>query len=104
MPDFVRAASKSEIPPGEMAVVEVNGKEVAIANLDGEFVCFDNSCTHRGGPLGEGLILEGGMVECPFHAGQFNMRTGEVVAAPPDEPIATYAVRVDGDDISVAVE
>lgn len=103
MAEFVRAASKSDIPPGEMAVVEVNGREVAIANLDGEFVCFDNACTHRGGPLGEGLILEGGIVECPFHAGQFNMRTGEAVAPPATDPVCTYEVKVDGDDISVAV-
>jgi len=103
MADFQKVASASDIPAGEMTVVEVNGEEVAIANIDGEFFCFSNSCTHRGGPLGEGLLLDGGIVECPFHAGQFNVRTGEVVAAPPTEPIATYPVQVDGDDISVAV-
>ena len=104
MADYQRVASASEIPEGEMTVVEVNGEEVAIANLgSGEFVCFNNSCTHRGGPLGEGLLLDGGVVECPFHGGQFNVRTGEVVAPPPTEPIATYPVQVDGDDISVAV-
>jgi nitrite reductase/ring-hydroxylating ferredoxin subunit len=50
------------------------------------------------------LLLEGGVVECPFHGGQFNVRTGAVVQAPPEEPIATYPIRVEGDDISVAVE
>ena len=103
MADFQRAAGASEIPPGEMKVVEVNGVEVVVANIDGEFVCFNNSCSHRGGPLGEGMLLDGGIVECPFHAGQFNVRTGEVVAAPPTEPIAVYPVQVDGDEISVAV-
>jgi nitrite reductase/ring-hydroxylating ferredoxin subunit len=48
-------------------------------------------------------LLEGCVVECPFHGGQFNARTGEVVASPPDEPVATYPVQVDGDDVSVAV-
>jgi nitrite reductase/ring-hydroxylating ferredoxin subunit len=103
MPDFQRVASAGDIPPGEMTIVEVNGEEVVIANVNGEFYCFNNSCSHRGGPLGEGLLLEGGIVECPFHAGQFNVRTGELVAAPPTEPIATYPVELNGDDVSVAV-
>ena len=52
--------------------------------------------------MGEG-VLEGEVVECPFHAGQFNVLTGEVVGPPPDEPLPTYEVKVDGDDVSVAV-
>ena len=102
MPEFVRVASASEVPPGEMKLAEVNDKEVVIANVDGKIVCFSNECTHRQGPMIEG-VLEDGIVECPFHAGQFNAITGEVVAAPPDEPLPTYEVQVDGDDVSVAV-
>lgn len=102
MPDFQRVASTSDIPPGEMMIFEVNGEEIVVANLNGDFVAFNNSCTHRGGPLGEGLLM-GDVVECPFHGGQFNARTGEVVASPPDEPVATYPVQVEGDEIKVAV-
>jgi nitrite reductase/ring-hydroxylating ferredoxin subunit len=101
MPEFVRVASASEIPPGEMLIVEVDGEEVAIANVDGEFCAFQNACTHRAGPLGEG-ILTGDVVECPFHAGQFNVRTGAVVAPPPEDPLKIYSVQLDGDDISIA--
>ena len=101
MPEFVKVASASDIPPGEMLIVEVGGEEIAIANLDGDFVAFQNACTHRQGPLGEG-ILTGDVVECPFHAGQFNVRTGGVVAPPPSEPLRTYAVQVEGDDVKVA--
>ena len=101
MADYVKVATVDEVPRGEMKIVEVNGEEVAIANLDGEFVAFSNACTHRGGPLGEGLLM-GDVVECPFHGGQFNVRTGEVVSAPPSEPVKTYAVQVDGNDIKVA--
>ncbi len=100
MVEFVRVASAGDIPPGEMMIVEMEGEEIVIANVGGEFYAFQNECTHRGGPLGEG-ILTGEVVECPFHAGQFNVKTGEVVAAPPSNPIATYAVQVDGDDIKV---
>lgn len=104
MAEYVTVASTSEIPPGEMKIVEVAGEEVAIANVDGEFCAFANTCTHKGGPLGEGLLLPGGVVECPFHGGQFNVRTGEVVAPPPSEPIKTYAVQVEGDSIKVAAD
>jgi nitrite reductase/ring-hydroxylating ferredoxin subunit len=103
MPELHRVATTSEIPPGEMKVVEVNGEEIAIANCDGDYLAFQNACTHKQGPLGEGLLLDGCIVECPFHGGQFNARTGEVVAAPPTEPIATFPVQVDGDDISITV-
>jgi nitrite reductase/ring-hydroxylating ferredoxin subunit len=102
MGEFTRVASTGDIPPGEMIVVEVEGEEVAIANVGGEFYAFSNSCTHKGGPLGEG-ILTGDVVECPFHAGQFNVRTGEAVAPPPTEAVLIYRVQVDGDDLSVAV-
>src|SRR5437868_1836319 len=100
MGEFVKGAAASEIPPGEMAIVNLDGQEVASANLNGELGALQNECTHRGGPLGEGILM-GDVVECPFHAGQFNIRTGEVVNAPPSEPIATYAVQVEGDDIKV---
>ena len=101
MPDFVKVATIDEVPPGEMKIVEVDGEEVAIANIDGDLRAFQNACTHRGGPLGEGLLM-GEVVECPFHSGQFNARTGEVVSPPPTEPLKTYAVQVDGSDIKIA--
>ncbi len=101
MAEFVRVASVGDVPPGEMTIVEVDGAEIAIANVDGEFVAFQNECTHRGGPLGEGILM-GDVVECPFHGGQFNVKSGEVVQAPPSEPIETYSVQVEGDDIKVA--
>jgi nitrite reductase/ring-hydroxylating ferredoxin subunit len=100
MTDFVKVATTDEIPPGEMKIVEVDGTDVVVANVGGEFVAFSNVCTHRGGPLGEGLLM-GDVVECPFHGGQFNVRTGEVVKAPPSEPLPTYRVQVDGSDVKV---
>lgn len=102
MGEFTRVAATNDIPPGEMLVVEVGGEEVAIANVGGEFFAFSNACTHRGGPLGEGTLTRD-VAECPFHAGQFNVRTGEVVAPPPSDPVRTFRVRIDGDEISVAV-
>jgi len=101
MAEFVRVASAGDVPAGEMLIVEVEGEEIVLANVDGQVYAFGNGCTHRGGPLGEGL-LEGDEVECPFHQGRFNVKTGEAVQEPPAEPIPTYEVQVDGDDIRVA--
>ena len=100
MGEFVRVAGVGDVPPGEMMIVELDGDEVAIANVAGEFYAFQNECTHRGGPLGEGILMDD-IVECPFHGGKFNVRTGEVVESPPSEPLATYSVQLDGDDIKV---
>ena len=101
MAEFVRVAGRGDVPAGEMLIVEVEGEEVVLANVDGEIYAFGNGCTHRGGPLGEGL-LEGDEVECPFHQGRFNVKTGEAVQEPPTEPVPTYQVQMDGDDIKVA--
>lgn len=101
MSEFVRVASVAEVPPGEMKVVEVDDQEVVLANVGGEIVAFGNECSHRGGPLGEGILM-GEVVECPWHAGQFNVKSGEVVGPPPDSSVRTYKVQVEGDDVSVA--
>ncbi|HEU4758921.1 MAG TPA: non-heme iron oxygenase ferredoxin subunit [Dehalococcoidia bacterium] len=102
MTEFVKVATAGEIPAGEMKIVEVAGHEVVLANVGGQFFAFASECTHRGGPLGEGLLMDD-VVECPFHGGQFNVRTGEVVSAPPSEPIKTYPVQVEGGEVKVAV-
>ena len=101
MAEFVRVAGRGDVPAGEMLIVEVEGEEVVLANVNGEIYAFGGECTHKGGPLGEGL-LEGDEVECPFHQGRFNVKTGEAVQEPPTDPIPTYEVQLDGDDIKVA--
>lgn len=101
MAEFVRVAGVGDVPAGEMLIVQIEGEDVVLANVDGEIYAFAGECTHRGGPLGEGL-LEGEEVECPFHQGRFNVKTGAVVDGPPEEPVRTYQVQVEGDDIRVA--
>ena len=75
MPHRVRIATRSEIPPGEGRIVVAMGRVLALFNLDGEYLAVDNTCPHRGGPLGEGH-LEGGVVVCPWHGWRFDLRTG----------------------------
>lgn len=102
MAEFVKVAQLDDVPPGTMYPVEMNGETVVLANLDGEVYAFGGVCTHRGGPLADGDLDEDGFVTCPWHAGQFDIRTGEVVSAPPTKSIPTYEVQLEGNDIKVA--
>ncbi|HZP26812.1 MAG TPA: non-heme iron oxygenase ferredoxin subunit [Dehalococcoidia bacterium] len=103
MPDFKKVATVAEVPQGEMKLVEVDGQEIVIANVDGAFYVFAAECTHMGGPLADGFLVND-VVECPWHGGQFDVKTGQVVAPPPPTPLPTYAVQVEGSDIQVAFE
>ena len=70
MPEYVKVAQASELEPNHGKLIEVQGKKIALFNLDGKFHAIDNTCTHRGGPLSEGE-LEGDEVTCPWHGARF---------------------------------
>ena len=101
MAEFVKVANLSDLGPGSSMTIEANGKAVALFNVDGAVYALDNTCLHRGGPLGEGF-LEGDVVACPWHMWEYNVRTGEKVGDP-SLKVATYAVEVEGNDITVQV-
>jgi nitrite reductase (NADH) small subunit len=101
MAEFVKVATLAELPAGSGKPVEVNGKAIALFNVDGKVYAIDNTCLHRGGPLGDGT-LEGEVVTCPWHMWEYNVRTGEFVANPSIK-VATYAVQIDGDDVKIAL-
>jgi naphthalene 1,2-dioxygenase system ferredoxin subunit len=96
--DFIRVAAVSEIPVGEMRIV-FNGR-VVVANVQGRFHAFGNSCPHAGGPIGEGF-LEGCVVECPWHAGQWDITTGQALTALATADIPVFEVRVVGEAVEV---
>ena len=100
MPAFVTACATSDIAPGAGKTLTVGGKELAVFNVDGAFHAIDNTCPHRGGPLGEGE-LEGCAVTCPWHAWTFDLKTGESLTD--DLKVAVYETRVEGGDLLIAV-
>jgi len=100
MSTFSRACAVSDVAPGTGKLVAVDGKEIALFNVDGTFYALDNECPHRGGPLGEG-DLEGCIVTCPWHAWQYDVRTGESITD--DLKVARYDAKVEGGDVLVAV-
>ncbi len=92
-----------QVAVGAALRVEVDGLAVAVFNVEGEFYVTDDACTHGPGLLSEGYI-DGDLVECNFHNGQFNIRTGEVAAPPCMIPVKTYRVTVDGGKVFIETE
>ena len=91
-----------DVAPGTAIKVERAGLELAVFNIDGEFYVTDDHCTHGPGSLSEGFI-EGDIVECNFHQGQFNIRTGEVVLPPCFVPVKTYPASVRDGKVTIEV-
>ncbi|HBA38792.1 MAG: hypothetical protein A2W10_04660 [Deltaproteobacteria bacterium RBG_16_55_12] len=102
MAEFVKAAKTDEIAPGQSKMLEVNGKKIAIFNVAGSFYAIDDTCSHRGGSLSQGMI-EGEKVTCPWHGAVFDIRSGEVLGPPAPKGVARYNVRVDGVQIEVEI-
>ena len=100
MQEFVKVAKTSDLSPGEIVLVEVGDEPILLSNVDGKFYAIGEVCTHAFGSLSDGEV-EGDLVQCPNHASRFNLKTGEVVDGPADEPVPCYSVRLEGDDILV---
>jgi 3-phenylpropionate/trans-cinnamate dioxygenase ferredoxin component len=98
----VAVASATEIKPGDVKMVDVNGRRVAIANADGSFYAFDDTCTHEECSLAEGF-LEGTVITCPCHLAQFDISTGRVVAPPAPRPVKTYPIRIEAGQLMIDV-
>jgi nitrite reductase (NADH) small subunit len=96
---FTKLAAQSDLPGvNEAREFSCNGKMVCVTNVDGEIYAMENTCLHRGGPLGEGVI-EGGKVICPWHGWAWDPKTGQ--AGPPDAKIAVYPVKIEGGDVLI---
>lgn len=98
---FERAAKQEEIPAGTIREVHVAGKAIALAHVEDKFYALENTCLHRGGPIGQGE-LKGGVVTCPWHGWQYQVSTGKVTFNP-EMSLKTYPVEVRGEEIWVDV-
>lgn len=92
---FVKAARVGEILPGQSKLVEIDDVRIALFNLEGEYYAIEDTCTHDGGPLVEGTIVNGCEVKCPRHGARFDIRTGQVTRLPATDAIPTYRVKVE---------
>ncbi|MBI1869432.1 non-heme iron oxygenase ferredoxin subunit [Candidatus Gottesmanbacteria bacterium] len=104
MSDLVKVAKISDIPEGSMKTFEVNGKRIAIANVDGDFFAIDDTCTHEQCSLGGEGVLDGTTVVCGCHGASFDVTSGKVLSLPAPTDVASYEVKVEGEDIMVRIQ
>ena len=102
MSDFVRVASLADLPANALMGITIAGTHVCLANADGTIYAFQDNCSHKDFPLHSGT-LEGTRLECAWHGGTFDLESGRAVRLPAVKPIRMYDVRIEGDDILVAL-
>ena len=84
-------------------LVDAGGRSLAVFRVGTTYYAIDNTCTHRGGPLAEGMLV-GEEVICPWHGAHFNVKTGAVCAPPAREGVKSFPVRIVGTDVEVEIE
>lgn len=115
----VTICSVEELPVGERIIEEIDGKEIAVFNINGEYVAVLNYCVHQSGPLCEGVISgtvdadpdkwkydwerEGQIINCPWHGWEFDLLSGKNLSSPEYELI-TYEVTTENNQIQVTVD
>ncbi|MHB1140321.1 MAG: non-heme iron oxygenase ferredoxin subunit [Sulfuricaulis sp.] len=103
MPDgFIKIGKVDELRPGSMKRVDIDGRRMLLANVNGRFCATDDTCTHEDASLSTGS-LRGELVKCPLHGSRFNVCTGEALEEPAEQDLKTYPVRVEGDNILVGL-
>jgi naphthalene 1,2-dioxygenase ferredoxin component len=93
-------ANVADVLPGTMMHVEVEGRHIALYNLDGDYYATDDICTHRRARLSDGY-LDGRIVQCPLHFGKFDFTTGLPMNPPCKIPLETFAVTLDNERLLV---
>ncbi len=88
-----------DVPPGTAKKVTVGGVDVLLANCEGRIYAIEDVCTHDGGALDQGELLEGCRIMCPRHGATFDVATGAALTLPAVMPVATFVVRVVGEDV-----
>ncbi|WP_298817312.1 Rieske (2Fe-2S) protein [Chloroflexus sp.] len=94
---------RSDLLPGQMRYVEIDGLPIGLANVAGTVYAFSDSCRHEGGPLSAGVLI-GHTVTCPWHGWTYDVRTGKSIVPPIGLRIATYPVEIIDDEIFVVIE
>jgi nitrite reductase/ring-hydroxylating ferredoxin subunit len=99
---LVTIARAGDLRPGEGKICEAGGRQIALFNVGGKFSAIENTCCHRGGPLGDGE-LDGNVVTCPWHGWQFDVTSGRCVAPNAQASVPSYPVTVEGDEVRIEI-
>jgi naphthalene 1,2-dioxygenase system ferredoxin subunit len=90
------------VPQADVTSVIVDGREIALYEVEGEVFATDNLCTHGAARLSDGF-LEGREIECPFHQGRFDVCTGKAMCAPLTQDLRVYPVRIENNRVLVNI-
>lgn len=96
-------ANVSEILPGKLHYIDIDGLPIALANVAGTIYAFSDSCRHEGGPLSAGVLIED-TITCPWHGWTYSVRTGKAVVPPVGIRVPVYEVSVEDEDVFVVVD
>lgn len=102
MSNFTAIAKTLDVPPNTMKSFDVNGQTILIANWEGTLFATQDLCTHDDGTLSDGTLVDRA-IECPRHGAQFDLQTGRATL-PAAMAIRTFPVKIEGDQILVALE
>ncbi|MCD2453198.1 non-heme iron oxygenase ferredoxin subunit [Methylicorpusculum oleiharenae] len=100
MSEWIDVVSQNALSEGEHVVVDVDGVDVAVFNLEGSFYAIEDVCSHDGAEIASGE-LEGDEIICPRHGARFCVKTGQVKSAPAYEDIACFKVRIENERVQV---
>ena len=102
MGDWIKACNKNEVGNGELFSFDHQEKKILLANLDGKFFATDRICTHAEADLSTGMLSEEG-VRCPLHLSVFNLESGKPQNPPAENPLKTYNIKINENEIFVEV-
>lgn len=103
MAEYTTVGRVDALPPGSIMRVQIDATEISIWNVDGTLYAIDDICSHEYANLSEGELVDNCCVMCPLHGAEFDLRTGAPRCLPATEPVATYPVRVEGEDIQISL-
>jgi 3-phenylpropionate/trans-cinnamate dioxygenase ferredoxin subunit len=93
MSEWIEVGSVDDVPPGHAARAEIDEVPIAIFNVDGEYFCLDDTCSHQEASLSDGdLDVKRCLIECPLHGSAFDLRTGEALSLPAVLPVRTHEI------------
>ncbi len=99
---FKRICSDNEIAEGTVRTFRIEDKAIAVARYNGVVYAVDDICTHDGGALGAGDIVNG-QIQCPRHGARFDLKTGKATRMPAVIGVGTYSIKIENGDILVVL-
>ena len=103
MEEYTFVSLVTELPAGSMRTYSVRGRQIALANVDGNFFAVDDICTHEHCSLGSDGALAGNVVICGCHGAQYDVMTGEVLAPPAPRSVSSYETKVEDGKVMVKI-